>query len=90
MRTKSVDISSLLEEHSRLLRLHGPDSDPVYEFEMRHLDNVEFLHQAVTEKRRLIQRRQEWLAFLWLLIVIAAVFTFQFTIIGLAFYRHFP
>jgi hypothetical protein len=87
---KKVEVSTLLTEHARLLRLHGPDSNPVYEFEMKHLENAEFLQRAVAEKRRLLQRQQERYVFFWFLLLVAALIAFQFSAIALLLCRHFP
>jgi len=78
MSNATIDSTAeLLAEHERLLRLHGADSVPVYEFEMRHLSNAEFLQRAVEAKRRHSQWRQDRWLYLWFWVVITALVTFQ-------------
>jgi len=82
-------MTELMAEHERLLRLHGGDSIPVYEFEMKHLDNAEFLLRAAEAKRRHIQWRQDRWLYLWFWTVIAALITFQAGSIFLMIYGQF-
>jgi hypothetical protein len=80
--------TDLLAEHDRLLRQHGADSIPVYEFEMRHLNNAEFLQRAAEAKRRHIQWRQDRWLYLWFWVVISVLATFQAVSIFLMVYGH--
>jgi hypothetical protein len=69
--------AELLTEHTRLLHQYGPDSEPVYEFEMAHLDDADFLRQAVAEKNRLSQRVQaRWICF-WVCFTLTVLILFQ-------------
>jgi hypothetical protein len=71
------DRADLLAEHTRLLQEYGPESDQVYEFEMAHLDDAEFLRQAVADKGRLHERRQARWICLWVCLMLAVLILFQ-------------
>lgn len=77
MRTELPALEELLTEHARLLQAHGADSNPVYEFEMKYLDNSEFLQRATEAKRRHVQWRQDRWLYLWFWLVICILITFQ-------------
>jgi len=85
----TMPLAELLAEHARLLCLHGADSIPVYEFEMRHLANAEFLQRAVEAKRRHKQWRQDRWLYLWFWVVISALIIFQASSILLMVYGRF-
>ncbi len=87
MSLKEPDTATLLAEHSRLIHLHGPDSAAVYEFEMAHLSNAEFLQRAVAEKRIHSQRRLERHVLLWFLLFVAILFAVQVCALAMFLYR---
>lgn len=68
------EATRLLAEHRRLLELHGPDSEPVYEFEMRYLKTSDLLWQMTEDRRRHAQgeRDRRFCLWMWLMLGILA------------------
>ena len=85
-----ADSARLRAEHRRLLELHGPDSDPVYEFEMRYLKTGDLLWQLTEDRRRHAQRVQDRRFCLWLWLMMIALAVIQTASIYLLFFRLTP
>lgn len=77
----------LLAEHRRLLEEHGPESDAVYEFEMRYLRTGDVLWQMTEDRRRYAQRARDQRFCLWLWLMLGFLFALQAASIYLLFFR---
>jgi hypothetical protein len=76
-RDTSPSTAELLAEHARLLQRYGIDSSILYEFEMKYLDNAEFLLRATEQKRRHMQWAQDHVFYRWCWLLIAVLVIFQ-------------
>jgi len=72
-----AESSRLLAEHRRLLELHGPESDLVYEFEMRYLKTGDLLWQMTEDRRRHALRARERRFCVWLWLMLGLLVAFQ-------------
>jgi hypothetical protein len=81
------EMERLLAEHRRLLAQHGPESDPVYEFEMRYLKTGDLLWQMTEDRRRYTQRLRDRRFCLWLWVMLALLASLQAASIYLLFFR---
>ncbi len=78
----------LLAEHSRLLARQGPDSPSVYDFEMDHLANAEFLRRAIAEKQRWTQQQHDQHCRFYLGLVVVLTTLIQFGSLYYILFRH--
>jgi hypothetical protein len=68
---------TLLAEHARLLHIYGADSSQLYDFEMKHLADAEFLLRAAEQKRRHMQWSQDCIFYRWCWLLIASLVMLQ-------------